>query len=129
LPATPVPSLAGAQARGQGARLVAAGLISPSQLDMAVREQKVRGGRLSTFLVDLGFITAERLSAFIGIEAKARPVDLKKAGVDKAALKLVPLEVARRLLALPIARESGSLTVAMADPAKRESTERKDEIE
>jgi type IV pilus assembly protein PilB len=96
---------------------VSAGLISPSQLEMAVREQRVRGGRLSPYLVGLGFITAERLASFIGNEAKARLVNLKQTGVDKAALKLVPLEVARRLLALPVARENGSLTVAMADPA------------
>jgi type IV pilus assembly protein PilB len=102
---------------GLGGRLVAAGLISASQLEMAVREQKHGGGRLSAILIDLGFITADRISSFIAAEAKARLVDLKKAAVDKAALGLLPLEQARRFRAVPLNRNNGSLTVAMADPS------------
>ena len=40
-----------------------------------------------------------------------------------AVAKLIPLEVARELMAVPLAMEEGILTVAMASPGDRESIE------
>jgi type IV pilus assembly protein PilB len=101
---------------GLGERLVAAGLISSSQLELARREQKRRGGQLSRLLVDLGFVPVDKISDFMARQAEARLVDLSRTVVDKAALDLVPLDIARRLRAIPISRINGSVTVAMADP-------------
>jgi type IV pilus assembly protein PilB len=99
-----------------GERLIAAGLLTDSQLELAHREQRRRGGVLSRLLVELGFITAEKLARFMAGEAEARMVELDRLVVDKAVLDLVPLDVCRKLRALPVARVNGSVTIALADP-------------
>lgn len=101
---------------GLGERLVAAGLISDTQLELALREQKRRGGHLGRLLVELSFISTDRLSDFVAKEAQAQLIDLNTTAIDKGAVDLVPIDVARRHRALPISRVNGSLTVAMADP-------------
>jgi len=98
-------------------RLLAAGLITDSQLQLAMREQRQRGGRLSKILVDLGFVTADQIAAMMGKEVKAERVDLKKSPPEKEALDLVPIEIARRFRVLPLKHRNGSLVVAFADPS------------
>lgn len=97
-------------------RLLQAGLITESQLQLAMREQRRRGGRLTKVLVDLGFVTADQIAAMMGKEVKAERVDLKKVTIEKAALDLVPAEIARRFRVLPLTLKDGTLTVAFADP-------------
>jgi len=97
-------------------RLLEAGLITESQVQLAMREQRHRGGRLTKILVDLGFVTADQIAAMMGKEVKAERVDLKKVAIEKAALDLVPVEIARRFRVLPLTLKDGTLTVAFADP-------------
>lgn len=98
-------------------RLLAAGLITDSQLQLAMREQRQKGGRLSKILVDLGFVTADQIAAMMSKEVKAEHVDLKKFSPEKAALDLVPMDIARRFRVLPLKLRNGSLVVAFADPS------------
>ncbi|MDH7501776.1 MAG: GspE/PulE family protein [Verrucomicrobiota bacterium] len=98
-------------------RLLAAGLITDSQLQLAMREQRQKGGKLSKILVDLGFVTADQIAAMMGKEVKAEHVDLKKFPPEKAALDLVPMDIARRFRVLPLKLRNGSLVVAFADPS------------
>ncbi|HNQ91104.1 MAG TPA: ATPase, T2SS/T4P/T4SS family [Verrucomicrobiota bacterium] len=101
---------------GLGDRLIAAGLITESQLELAHREQRRRGGMLSRILVDLGLVSGDQLSQFLAKEAEAGLVDLSRVVIDQAVLDLVPVEVCRKLRALPVARINGAVTIAMADP-------------
>ena len=97
-------------------RILAAGLINETQFELAVCEQKRRGVPLNRVLVDLGLVAPEKLADFTAGEAHTQRVDLVRSPPDKTAVALVPLETARRLRALPIGRQNGSLVVAMADP-------------
>ncbi len=99
-----------------GERLIAAGLINASQLELAAREQKRRGGPLGKLLIDLGIVPAEKLSNFVAREAQARMVDVNRMVIDKAVMDLVPMDLCRRFRALPVSRVNGTLTVALADP-------------
>jgi type IV pilus assembly protein PilB len=99
-----------------GDRLIAAGLITEGQLELALREQRRRGGAFGSILVDLGLVGGEQLSRFLAQEAQAELVSLNKLMIDQAVLDLVPLDVCRRLRALPVSRVNGSLTVAVSDP-------------
>src|SRR5436190_11681852 len=102
--------------RGFGERLVEAGYISQTQLDLARREKKRHGGLIGQTLVSLGFVSQEIISAFVAKESETRIVDVNRSVIDKAVLQLVAFETAKRLKALPLSRENGSLTVALADP-------------
>jgi nucleotide-binding universal stress UspA family protein len=59
------------------------------------------------------------------VSADRRPafLSLKDLTPDRAAARLLPLNVAKRCRALPVAQDSGCITVAMADPSDRAARE------
>src|SRR5438105_207414 len=99
-----------------GEQLVAAGLLTEAQLELAQREQHRSGVRLVRILVQLGFLSPDALAEFLGKKAGSRSINLRRTTIDKNVIALVPHDVARRCVALPISRENGTLTVALADP-------------
>ena len=100
-----------------GEILMRANLITPEQLDQALASQKTTGGRIGSILVKLGYISEEEIASFLGRQYGVPSVDLGKVKVDPAVLKLVPAEVARKHLLIPLSRSGSILTVAMADPS------------
>jgi len=99
-----------------GEQLVEAGLLSAEQLELARRDQQRSGNRLGQILVQLGFVIPETLATFLSKQAGTSTVNLNRITINPNILALVPSDVARRCQAVPIARENGSLTVALADP-------------
>jgi type IV pilus assembly protein PilB len=99
-----------------GDQLVVAGLITEVQLDLARREELRHGGNLLHIIAQLGFIKPETLADFMARQAGTRSVNLNRIMVDQAVLALVPQEIGKRCVAMPIERQNGTLTVAMADP-------------
>jgi type IV pilus assembly protein PilB len=99
-----------------GEQLLAAGLLTEAQLELAKREQHRSGGRLVRIVVQLGFMSPDALADFLGKKAGTRGFDLRRNSIDQRVLSLVPEEIARRCLAIPVSRENGTLTVAVADP-------------
>jgi type IV pilus assembly protein PilB len=101
-----------------GRLLVGAKLITEEQLREAVAVQKHRGGgRLSSTLVKLGLIEEEKLLGFLAQQYRVPAVDLKNyEGIDPSIIKLVPIELVKKHMVLPLKRVGSVLTVAMADP-------------
>lgn len=99
-----------------GEQLAAAGLLTQAQLDLARREEQRHGGQLLHIVAELGFITPEKLAEFLARQAGTRSVNLNRVSVDQAVLALVPEEVSRLCQAMPVSRNNGTLTVALADP-------------
>ena len=98
-----------------GEKLVDSGLISPAQLQLALREQKRKGGFLGETLESLGFVSAEAISRLLANETHTEFVDVLQAVVEPDVLALVPREIAVQYHLLPLNREGRTLTVAMAD--------------
>jgi type II secretory ATPase GspE/PulE/Tfp pilus assembly ATPase PilB-like protein len=99
-----------------GEQLVHAGLLMDVQLELAKREQQRNGGRLGHILVQLGFLRPEALAEFLARQAGTEAVNLNRMSIDQAILALVPQDVARRCVGMPVSRVNGTLTVALADP-------------
>ncbi len=99
-----------------GDRLLDAGLISPNQLELALREQKRTGKIIGAVLQDLGFITGQDLSAFLAKDAQTPTVDLAKIPYDPAVATLLPYTFCKDAGLVAIARGEDSLTVVMSDP-------------
>ena len=99
-----------------GEQLVAAGLLTQVQLDLAQREEQRHGGQLIHIIAQLGFISPEKLAEFLARQAGTRSVNLNRVSVDQAVLALVPEDVSRMCVAMPISRQNGTLTVALSDP-------------
>src|SRR5881396_3870804 len=92
------------------------GLVTPTQLDLALREQKRKGQLLGEALAGLGFVTQETLSQFLAQKTQSAAIDLARLSISPELVKLVPEPLARRLVAVPVARENDTLTVAISDP-------------
>ncbi|HLH52343.1 MAG TPA: ATPase, T2SS/T4P/T4SS family [Verrucomicrobiae bacterium] len=99
-----------------GDQLVSRGLLMDVQLQLALREQQRNGGSLARILVQLGFITPEALAEFLGRQAGSSAINLNETAIDRNVLSLVPLDVARKCVSMPVSRRNGTLTVALADP-------------
>lgn len=99
-----------------GELLVDDGIIQDVQLKKVLEEQKKRGGRVGEILVELKIVSERDLALYLAKHMNIPFVDLEKHIVDRAAARLVPQEMARRLVAIPIASDEAGLVVAMADP-------------
>ena len=100
-----------------GQLLVNAQMISEEQLKEALGLQKREGGRIGTNLVKLGYITEEKLVTFLSKQWGVPAINLADYQIDQSVLKLVPYEVARKYLIMPVARVGATLTIAMVDPS------------
>jgi type IV pilus assembly protein PilB len=98
-----------------GERLVEAGHLTKSQLDVALREQRRTGDLLGKVLVNLGFVTEEAIETTLAQQAGSIRRRLEFLEVDPAVVRRVPEEIARRHTVLPLSLENGVLQVAMAD--------------
>ncbi len=99
-----------------GELLVQAKLISQEQLKTALDRQRETDTKLGTVLVQLGFITEDEITEVLADQYGVPSVNLANFDIDPDVLKMVPAEVVRRYLLIPISRTGSSLTVAMADP-------------
>ncbi len=100
-----------------GQLLIASSIISEDQLKQALGTQKKDGGRLGTNLVKLGFITEDKLVAFLSKQYGVPAINLSDYKIDPAVLKLIPADMAKKYLIMPVARVGATLTIAMADPS------------
>lgn len=99
-----------------GDRLVAKGIITLDQLNVAIQEKKLTGKLLGEVLVDLGFIKEDMLTHFLAESSGFEVFDPKNTILDGDALGLIEKSVAVRQQVLPVSLKDGELSVAMADP-------------
>jgi general secretion pathway protein E/type IV pilus assembly protein PilB len=105
------------QAAGRiGERMVAKGLITADQLNVALQEKKVTGKLLGEVLVDLGFITESALTAFLAESSGFNVFDPKHTIIDGAALALIDKPTAVKHQVLPVSMTDSEALVAMSDP-------------
>ena len=98
-----------------GERLLEAGHISATELEMGLRQQKRHGGRLGQVLVKLGFVTEEIIADALSVETRTKVVDLSDIVIDEEILDLIDYEMAKRFCLIPVSRKGNVLTVALAD--------------
>jgi type IV pilus assembly protein PilB len=99
-----------------GDLLVKEKVITPEQLDQAVRVQKESGARLGSVLVKLGFLSDEDVTNFLSRQYGVPAINLSFFEIDPQVVKLIPYDTARRYQILPLSRVGASLTIAMVDP-------------
>ncbi|MBU1426974.1 MAG: Flp pilus assembly complex ATPase component TadA [Gammaproteobacteria bacterium] len=101
-----------------GHLLIAKGVISEDQLRIATQEQNKTPQPLGRLLVRLGFLSEATIRDVLSENLGQESVDLTNVLVDPAAIALIPKEIARRYILLPLSVESANktLTIAIADP-------------
>ncbi len=100
-----------------GQLLLQANIVTEEQIKEAIALQKREGGRIGTNLVKLGYITEEKLVNFLSKQFNVPAINLSNYKIDSSVLKLVPPEIARKYLIIPVARVGATLTIAMVDPS------------
>jgi type II secretory ATPase GspE/PulE/Tfp pilus assembly ATPase PilB-like protein len=99
-----------------GDRLVAQGIITVEQLNVALQEKKISGKMLGQVLVDLGFLDEPTLTKFLAESAGFEVFDPKATVFDGDALALMSKEEAKKLRILPVSYHSSNAVIAMVDP-------------
>jgi hypothetical protein len=101
-----------------GAILLKKGWISNDKLDAALEAARLSGMRLGETLLARGWLFEPELAAALAEQSGLRYVDLVRHPLDPRAARLLPLEVGRRMFAVPVRfMDSGAVEVAVADPA------------
>ena len=97
-----------------GKLLVGAKLISEQQLREAVAIQKQKGGNhLSGTLVKMGLIEEDKLLSFLSQQYRIPAVNLNSYQfIDPSIIKLVPIELVKKHMVLPLKRVGSNLTVS-----------------
>src|SRR5512141_1272675 len=99
-----------------GDLLVKEKVITPDQLDQALKVQKESGTRLGSILVKLNVLTDEDVTNFLSRQYGVPAINLAYFEIDATVVKLIPYETAKRYQILPLSRVGSSLTIAMVDP-------------
>jgi type IV pilus assembly protein PilB len=101
-----------------GDLLVKEKVITPEQLEQAIKVQKDGGGkeRLGSVLVRLSMLSDEDVTNFLSRQYGVPAINLQFFEIDPAVVKLIPQETARRYQILPLSRVGSALTIAMVDP-------------
>jgi type IV pilus assembly protein PilB len=101
-----------------GQVLVDGGVLSPEQLQHALEVKQSTGKRLGEIVVDLGYTTDRAIAGALAEQFQLEFVDVDQVTVERAAVDLLPEELARRYEALPLkVLEDGTPLLAVTDPA------------
>ncbi len=103
-------------AKRLGELLVERKVITPDQLETALKVQQSKGGLLGQILVTLGFATEEAVAQAITAQYGFPYLPLKSYTIDPDLLRVVPENVARQYCLVPVDHIGDTLTIAMADP-------------
>jgi type IV pilus assembly protein PilB len=100
-----------------GELLIKRNYITSDQLKKALDEQKLKGGRLESNLVRLGYVKEDELLSFLSAQYRVPSVKISKMEINPAVIKLIPSSISKKYFIIPINRIGPKLTLAMADPS------------
>ena len=92
-------------------------MISLQQLQRAQDEARRSGKRLGHALTQLGFVKDQDLTSFLAKQYSLPSINLNDFEIDADVLKLIPRDVARKHMVMPVNRAGATLIVAMSDPS------------
>ena len=99
-----------------GDLLIAAGTITPEELDMGLQRQKETKERLGAALISAGIITEAELIEALRLQLGIEYIDLSKTTIPISLAQVVPKNIAKQFLVVPVRMERDELYLAMSDP-------------
>lgn len=95
-------------------------IVTENDIQMALEHLRVHGGKLGQALVTLQIITEDKLLAALRHHLNVPSVDLKAKEVPEEIINMMPGDLAKKYIAVPVKRDDSSgkrrLFVAMSDP-------------
>jgi len=100
-----------------GQMLIDLRLLTPSQLEDALRIQLIEGGRLGSILIEMGLADEQLISSLLAEQLHTPALRLVDAlEIPREILRLIPAALAERFIALPFGLTPQGALVACADP-------------
>ncbi|HEV8230828.1 MAG TPA: type II secretion system protein GspE, partial [Thermoanaerobaculia bacterium] len=99
-----------------GDLLIKAKLVTPEQVDAALKSQRDEGGKFGEALIRIGAVSEQDITETLSQQFGVPSIDLAHFEIDPAVIKVVPGEVARKYGVLPVNKTGATLTIAMSDP-------------
>ena len=100
-----------------GDLLVSSGAITEDQLGYALSKQKEMGGkRLGTVLIESGIITEAQLIENLQMQLGIDFIDLNNASIPAEMVSVLPKNIAKKNMVIPIKVVGNELHLAMVDP-------------
>ncbi len=106
-----------------GEILVESKLITPENLEEALKVQKEKGGLIGKILVDLNYAGEEDIAKALMAQYGFPYLPLGCYEVDLEAAKLIPEQVARQYGVVAIDRVGNILTIVMSNPLNEQAIE------
>lgn len=101
-----------------GELLIREGLITPAELEEALKTQVIFGGRLGTNLIEMGLLEEDDIARVLSRKLTVPFIDPSELmEIPQQVLELLPRELAERHRAIPLRLEGKRLTLAMTNPA------------
>ena len=92
------------------------GILSSGQVNRAQEEARRERRPLGQILVRDDLVASRVLATLTALHLGLTMVELRAETIDRAAVRLVPEDVARKYMVLALSQKDGHLTVAMVDP-------------
>lgn len=100
-----------------GEILIKQNLISSSQLDQILEEQRKTGRKLGRVVVELGMVSEKVVSQALAQQLNLRFIDLSQFDLDNNVVEMLPESQARRFRAILLEKHEHYFLVGMADPS------------
>jgi type IV pilus assembly protein PilB len=98
-------------------------VLTPDQLKSALEIQKEKNVPLQTAIVSLGLVTEEDMAQALSRQLGYPYIDLDQFEVYPDVVSLIPVEIVKKYMIMPIHRIRSFLTLAMVDPTDLEVIE------
>ena len=106
-----------------GELLIERGIITPPQLEKALKIQSEKGGLIGQILVMLGFAKEEEIAQALTVQYGFPFLPLECYEINAEAIKIIPENVAKQYNLIAIDKMGDLLTIAMSNPLNVQAVE------
>src|SRR5438552_535828 len=96
--------------------LVEDGLLSVSQVEQLLEQQKKEGTRLLKLILEKAYVTDQDMAVSMGRVLNVPPINLARINIPLDVAELLPRELAQTHKVVPVSRLENKVFLAMADP-------------
>ena len=106
-----------------GQLLCESSYLDEKSLQHALTQQQTQRRKLGGILLDLGYVTQRQLNETLSQQAGIKTAELENVTIPQEIVSLVPAELVSKYNIIPLSRQNGQLTLAMADPFQTQAIE------
>ncbi|MDD4897054.1 MAG: hypothetical protein PHS21_09940 [Atribacterota bacterium] len=112
------------QKKRLGEILLDYGLISQEELEMVLKEQKIRNKRVGEILIELHLVTQDQINWILSKQLDIPYVQIETNQLDLDLLKKFPAFLIKNYNIIPLIEMNDTLVVAMSDPTDEEAIQK-----